>query len=174
MKNLLLIGLLLAAGAPAYAQANLPAPQMHALVTAYLKKTLPSPASYQAVSWGEPKPETQQNEDIDKASDEMQAFIDGVRKGKASDKHVEEMEAAGAPTATLLKLNHQSMAIMAAADKHKKRADALMASTDTTVLGTGIMHTYRSKNKAGVMVPTRAFFVALVTGGIRVIKQELP
>lgn len=104
----------------------------------------------------------------------MQAFVDGVKKGKASDKHVEEMEAAGTPVATLIKLNHKSMAIMAEADKHKKRADALMASTNQSVLGTGIMHTYRSKNKAGAIITTRAFFVALNSGSIKVLKQELP
>lgn len=174
MKKILLVCCLLGGLGRASAQPNLSASQMHDRVTSYLKKTLINPDSYQPVDWGEPKPETQQAEDIDKASDEMQAFVDGVKKGKASDKHVEEMEAAGTPVATLIKLNHKSMAIMAEADKHKKRADALMASTNQSVLGTGIMHTYRSKNKAGAIITTRAFFVALNSGSIKVLKQELP
>ena len=62
------------------------------------------------------------------------------------------------------------MALMKAADVHKERADVLMASTDTTQIGTGIIHAYRFKNTAGAVVSARAYFVLLNSGALRVIK----
>jgi len=172
MKHLFLLCLLVC-GLRAAGQVSPSATQMRTTVSAYLSKTLPNPVSYRPLTWGEPKPETKQSENIDKAADEMQAFVDGVHKGTCTSKQVDKMEAAGAPVATLIKINNQAKAQMEAAEAHHKRAEALMALTDTTVLGTGIMHTYRATNKAGKSVMTRAFFVVLNAGGVRVIKQEL-
>ena len=105
MKSLLLL-FLLACGLRAAGQVSPTSVRMREIVTAHLKKTIANTSSYQPISWSEAKPETQQNEDIDKASDEVQAFVDGVKAGTKSDKHVGVMQVARASNKVLLKLNH--------------------------------------------------------------------
>jgi hypothetical protein len=161
MKKLLLFGLLLSLSAcsppiPYTVEHEVPkADPVQAAVTAYLKKTLDDPASYQSAEWGKPTPWQQKDADA-------LAAQDAAEKAKITYASAKKM--VGHLTPTSRRLFNES----AADAKHfQQLEDSLLHTTDTTRLGQVITHTYRAKNKMGALQLDSAQFIVYKNGTVK-------
>lgn len=146
----------------------------HAAVTAYLKKTLDDPASYQPARWGKEKPYTKRDVAIEQSGDLiLEARHQGELGQVAADGYMRTSEIYGEtnPTRALGELAKAKRANA----RYAHRADSVMAlskklrtSTDTTRLGMGCVHAYRAKNKMGALVLDSAYFTVMKTGEVQV------
>lgn len=161
MKKLLLASLLLnlaACSGPAETKAVAESPKAdptHEAVTAYLKKTLDDPASYQPAAWSKATAFQQRDADVLLAQD-------AAEKGKIAFQSAKR--AAGSSSAYGKKLFDES----AADAKHFQHLeDSLLHTTDTTKVGQVITHTYRAKNKMGALQLDSAQFIVYKNGQVK-------
>lgn len=140
-------------------------------VTAYLKKTLDDPASYQSVRWSKQEPFQQKEVDAATARDESAEFEQQIALAKIQTESMARLnEIDGVDKATFNRPKKAVAMYVHRADSVKKIVDRLEASTDTTRLGESIQHTFRAKNKMGALVLDSARFIVKKTGEITVTK----
>lgn len=172
MKHYILSALLLVGLVSCHGQED--SDPAHAAVTAYLKKNLDDPSSYQSANWGKQKPFTQQDVDIERAADYLSAHQKQRQTGNTASQHYIDMaDLSSTPEDGLAQLakakrvlavfTHRGDSIMALYNKAK-------ASTDTTRLGTVLTHAYRAKNKSGALELDSATFTILRTGKVEMQK----
>lgn len=172
MKKLLILCALLAGAChPATSPAEVSASPAQAAVTAYLKKTLDDPASYQPVRWGA-------------ATAFQQREVDAARAEEETAELQQQLELARIETAGMARLIEIGDVDKAAFNREKRAADCythradsvnqlvnkLTASTDTTRLGASIWHVFRAKNKLGALVLDSARFVVKKSGEVVAVK----
>jgi hypothetical protein len=160
MKLLLPTALLLSLAAcspptPYTVEADAPkADPTQTAVTAYLKKTLDDPVSYQPAEWGKATPWQQKDADA-------LAAQDAAEKAEISYEYTKK--AARYTTPSGRRLFNEN----AAEAKHfQQLADSLLHTTDTTRLGQVITHAYRAKNKMGAVVLDSARFLVSKNGQV--------
>lgn len=154
--------------APATVEVEAPkADPTQTAVTAYLKKTLDDPASYQPAHWGKPDVWQQQDANAMRA-DSMQDKVD-------LSMHYLKLENA---RATRLADLHLTRAQKSTFDKGFKDAaadveffqnlqDSLLKANDSTRLGTIVSHAYRAKNKMGALQLDSARFLVYKSGQVQ-------
>jgi hypothetical protein len=161
MKKLLLAALLLSGlGAcspptPYTVEQDVPkATPIQTAVTAYLKKTLDDPASYQPAEWGKPRAwqkDDANSIDIDSIKERSNILFDLLKSERrprvASQKQFDE-------TAAALK-------------RLQNAQDSLIHTVDTTRIGTLLTHTYRAKNKTGALQLDSARFLVYKNGQVK-------
>lgn len=154
------------ASAPAAAPAAQPGNALQQAVAAYIKANAATFPSYEPVRWGRPTSYTKMNEAAIKGVVAMKVFDDAlVPRNKALADYKASLARHDAPAKT--------EAIKAVYGKANKYNDSLLVIAnsfigvkDTTRLGTEIVHTYRTKSKAGTAVLDSATFVVYPTGKV--------
>lgn len=140
---------------------------IHQAVTAYIQANATSFPNYEAVRWGTPLTYTKANEAAIKGVVAMKNFDDAlVPRNQALADYKASLAQHDAPAKT--------EAIKARYGKANKYNDSLLTIAngfigvkDTARLGTEIVHTYRTKNKAGVLVVDSATFVVYPKGRVK-------
>lgn len=166
MKNLLLLAAVATALTGCGPSAPLLSPTQEK-VTAYLKKTLDDPASYQSVRWSKQKPFQQKEVDVATARDESAEFEQQIALAKIETESMARLnEIDGVDRATFNKPKKAVAMYVHRAYSVKKIVDRLEASTDTTRLGESIQHTFRAKNKMGALVLDSVRFIVRKTGEV--------
>lgn len=126
-----------------------------AAVTAFLKKSLDDPASYQPARWGKAQPWRQKDVDALAAQDAAE---------KANIAYTYTKKAARFTTPSGRKLFADNAA---QTKRFQLLEDSLLRSTDTTHLGQVITHAYRAKNKMGALQLDSAQFIVLKNGQVK-------
>ena len=142
-----------------------------AAVAAHIKQNTNYPASYEAVKWGKARPWRQQDVDIGKAASYLMEGYRERRAGQSLSQHLIDMRGLNrVPEKDLAELAKVIKPLLAFL---KHREDSLMAlyeqakaSTDTTRLGTVVVHAYRTKNKRGALRLDSATFLVLNNGKV--------
>lgn len=127
----------------------------HTAVTAFLKKSLDDPASYQPTGWGKPQPWLQKDVDALAAQDAAE---------RANIAYSYTKKAARFTTPSGRKLFADNAA---ETKRYQLLEDSLLHSTDTTRLGQVITHVYRAKNKMGALQLDSAQFIVLRNGSVK-------
>lgn len=147
-----------------------PADPTRAAVTAYLRKTLDDPASYQPVRFGAVTPWLQRGADSLAAGAKAlamqadyahaQSFIDSCNSGEMF---------ADEDTTRQGMSKRSGVAAGQRSDENLIQLKRLQSSADTTRLGSVFWHSFRAKNKLGALVLDSARFVVSTTGTVRVL-----
>ncbi|RZJ93091.1 MAG: hypothetical protein EOO60_05985 [Hymenobacter sp.] len=148
------------------ASAPPPANGVQQAVAAYIKANEGVFAGYEPVRWGQPAAYTKMSEAAIKGVVAMKNFDDAlVPRNQALANYKASLARHDAPA--------QTAAIMAKYGKANKYNDSLLLIAnsfigvkDTTRLGTQVVHTYRAKNKEGVVALDSATFVVYPTGKV--------
>jgi hypothetical protein len=135
-------------------------------VSAYIQANASSFPAYEAVRWGSPLAYTKASEAAIKGVVAMKNFDDAlIPRNQALADYKASLAQHDAPAKT--------EAIKARYGKANKYNDSLLAIAngfigvrDTVRLGTEIVHTYRTKNKAGAVVLDSATFVVYPKGRV--------
>lgn len=162
MKNLLLLFCLLATAC----NTTPPLSPTQQAVTAYLKKTLDDPTSYQPVRWGKPAPFQQQEVDHADGDSERIPSDGAIERAKIGQESYMKLVDLGAGPAVLAGNQARTKQTLHEADSLSKVIARLHASTDTTRLGMSIWHTFRTKNKMGALVLDSARFIVKKNGEV--------
>lgn len=139
---------------------------LHQAVSAYIQANASSFPAYEAVRWGSPLAYTKASEAAIKGVVAMKNFDDAlIPRNQALADYKASLAKHDAPAKT--------EAIKARYGKANKYNDSLLAIAngfigmkDTTRLGTEVVHTYRTKNKAGAVVLDSATFVVYPKGKV--------
>jgi hypothetical protein len=165
-KNALLFALLIPAGCNSTSSEKTVADPLQQSVVAYMQANANAFPGYEAVRWSKPTPFTKMNEAAIKGVIAMQAFDDAlVPRNQALADYKASLARHDSPA--------QNEAIKARYGKANKHNDSLLViansflgNKDSTRLGTQIVHTYRTKNKAGAVVLDSAAFVVYSNGKV--------
>ena len=139
---------------------------LHQAISAYIQANASSFPAYEAVRWGSPMAYTKASEAAIKGVVAMKNFDDAlIPRNQALADYKASLAQHDAPAKT--------EAIKARYGKANKYNDSLLAIAngfigmrDTARLGTEIVHTYRTKNKAGAVVLDSATFVVYPQGRV--------
>ena len=139
---------------------------LHQAVSAYIQANASSFPAYEAVRWGSPIAYTKASEAAIKGVVAMKNFDDAlIPRNQALADYKASLAQHDAPA--------KMEAIKARYGKANKYNDSLLAIAngfigmrDTARLGTEIVHTYRTKNKAGAVVLDSATFVVYPQGRV--------
>ena len=160
MKKLLVFHVSLLATACSTAPTLTP-PQ--STVSAYLKKTLDDPASYQPVRWGK-------TESYLRTQAEREEFRQLMTTCKIQQDNVIVYIEGDASKSEIARLKTTADVIMNRMEPLGKMIDKEEAAKNSTRIGDVVSHTFRAKNKMGALVLDSARFIVLKTGGVTVTK----
>jgi outer membrane lipoprotein-sorting protein len=143
-------------------------------VANYLNKSLDDPASYQPVGWGPVKPWTKQDADHVLGQQQLEIAAQMSEQALHYQSLVTKIAGNQLPVAKQQAIDWQKEAdnYSAASDIASKKAPILNNSTDTTRLGSFVVHTYRAKNKSAALVLDSAGFIVLKNGKVTMTKLE--
>jgi hypothetical protein len=166
MKKLLIATLLLATGCT-HADSD----PTHAAIAAYLKKSLNDPASYEAAHWGQIVPFEQREVDAEIVAAEQVAYKNQLDMAKQTNESYLRLLDIGADEKTLASSKHRGEVYLYRADSVSKLLAKLEKSTDSTQLGKAVWHSFRAKNKTGVLVLDSTLFIVFNNGKITALKE---
>lgn len=142
----------------------------HIAVTAFLKKSLDDPASYQPARWGKVANYQQKEVDAEQAELETLQYKNYLELADISNKSYLELIDLGADRKVLERTHKSVVTEMHRADSVKSKITKLSSSSDTTRLGRSVWHAFRAKNKMGALVLDSARFIVLNTGEVKTTK----
>jgi hypothetical protein len=166
MNKLLAATLLLATGCT-HADSD----PTHEAITAYLKKSLNDPGSYQPAHWGQIVPLEQREVDAENAAVERLAYKNQLDMAKQTNENYLRLINLGADEKTLATSKHRGEVYLHRADSISKLLARLEKSTDSTQLGKAVWHSFRAKNKTGALVLDSALFIVFKDGKITALKE---
>jgi hypothetical protein len=143
----------------------------HKAISDYLQKTLANPASYQAVSWGKATPWRQQDLDAETAVTYLMQGYQERRTLRAVSQHFSDLRNSSRTPKEVLAELAKAKPLLAfikyREDSIRRLYNKAKTSTDTTRLGTVVVHAYRAKNKLGAFQLHSATFTVLKTGEVQ-------
>jgi hypothetical protein len=165
MRKLLLAGLLLSglAGCAGIADHS---GIMHASVTAYVKKTLQDPASYQPVRWGNEVPLDKKRVNYLFNEYQRQYQLAAAVRQRLQRRSYQD-SAAHSGFATLIDNQTESYAHILRAQALNRIINKIVSSPDTTKVGTLLTHVYLYKNHNKTLTLDSAAFVVYKTGSVQ-------
>ena len=166
MKKLLLLALLASCTSAPKEDAT------QSAVSAYLRKTLDDPASYQPAHWGPAQLWRKKDQALFEANaGRMQAEADSFSTAsqyKAYQSTVRMSEYIPTYKAKIAGDKAKWQAAIATQAATRKRIDSLRAITDTARVGYLVTHAFRAKNKLGALVLDSARFEVDTNGQVKI------
>lgn len=148
------------------AKAGTPADSLQRAVVAFMHTNSAEFPSYEPVGWSQPAIYTRQSEAAIKGVVAMKAFDDALVPRNQALANYKASLARHDPPAR----NKAIEAVYGKANKHNDSllviANSFIGVTDTTRLGTELVHRFRFKNKTGALVLDSATFVVYPTGKV--------
>ena len=137
----------------------------HAAVTAYLKKTLDDPASYQSARWGQAVAVQQRTLDTMQAAQQRRLWKPLAAHAVSAIDSLHQVKLFS-NVAAVRRTSASGMMAARRADSLTLIIDKLVASKDTAHVGQRVWHAYRAKNKLGATQLDSAQFIVYNSGKV--------